>query len=45
MLVDVEDNLYDRVKEIAEGDNIKYSSIKQFVNLAVKEKVEEEVGE
>lgn len=40
MLVDVEDNLYDEVKEVVE-DDIRFSSIKQFVNLGVKEKLEE----
>jgi len=41
MLVEVENSLYEKVKEIAEGDDIRYSTIKQFVNLAVKEKIEE----
>jgi len=40
MLVDVEDDLYDEVKEVVE-DDIRFSSIKQFVNLGVKEKLEE----
>jgi len=41
MLVDIEDNLYEKVKKIAEGDDIRFSTIKQFVNLAVREKLEE----
>jgi hypothetical protein len=45
MLVNVKEPLYSRVKKIVKHRPFKYVSIQQFVNLAVKEKIEKEVHE
>ena len=39
MLVDVHQELYDKVKKIVKERDVEYASIKHFVDLAVKEKV------
>jgi len=37
--VDIDNKLYEEIKEIVQEDNIEYPSINNFVNKALKEKI------
>lgn len=41
MLVNVKTKLYEQVRKVVEKNPVEFATIQQFVNLAVKEKLEE----
>lgn len=42
VIVDIDEELYEKVKPIVEGKKIEYPTLKNFINKAVKEKVDRE---